>query len=81
LLAAGQARTTATVAIAAAAVDVVGNLILAPHFGTSAAAALTLCGYLIWLMGTRIAANRLEPAAPTSATSRDISEEVIETQL
>jgi O-antigen/teichoic acid export membrane protein len=81
LLAAGQARTTAAIAIVAALVDVVGNLILAPYLDTRAAAALTLCGYLIWLVGTRIAAARLSSSSSTLRGSRELSEEMIETQL
>jgi O-antigen/teichoic acid export membrane protein len=81
LLAAGRARSTAVIAIVAAAVDVVGNLALAPYLDTRAAAALTLCGYLIWLVGTRIAAGRLIASSPASQGLRTASEEMIETQL
>jgi O-antigen/teichoic acid export membrane protein len=46
----------------AATVNIAGNLALAPYYGTSSAAALTLVGYLIWLGGVMLvehAARRL----------------------
>jgi len=51
LIARGRSRAVAIVAMAAATVNIAGNLALAPDYGTSSAAVLTLLGYLIWLGG------------------------------
>ena len=55
LIARGSSRAVAIVALTAASVNIAGNLALAPHYGTSSAAALTLVGYLIWFGGVMFA--------------------------
>jgi O-antigen/teichoic acid export membrane protein len=55
LIARGDSRAVAIVALTAASVNIAGNLALAPHYGTSSAAVLTLVGYLIWLGGVMLA--------------------------
>lgn len=60
LIASGRVRISAVIAIVAAGTNIVGNLILAAHFGTASATALTLLGYLIWLAGITIAARQHE---------------------
>ncbi|MFZ1925287.1 MAG: polysaccharide biosynthesis C-terminal domain-containing protein [Solirubrobacteraceae bacterium] len=54
LIARGRGRAVAVVSLTAAAVNIAGNLALAPHYGTSSAAVLTLVGYLIWLGGVTL---------------------------
>jgi O-antigen/teichoic acid export membrane protein len=55
LIASSKTHIVAVIAIAAATLNIVGNLLLAPHYGTSSATALTLFGYLVWLIGVVIA--------------------------
>jgi O-antigen/teichoic acid export membrane protein len=55
LIAQGRTKEVAIVSVIAATVNIVGNFALAPYYGTSSAAGLTLVGYLIWLGGvTRV---------------------------
>jgi O-antigen/teichoic acid export membrane protein len=58
LVACGRTRIVAIIAITAASFNVIGNLLLAPHYDTSSATALTLFGYLIWLSGVVVAERR-----------------------
>jgi O-antigen/teichoic acid export membrane protein len=51
LIAQGRTMAVAVVAVSAAAVNIVGNLVFASRFGTSSATALTFIGYAIWLVG------------------------------
>ncbi len=51
LIATGRTRVVAIIAIGAASVNILGNMLLAPTYGTSSATALTLLGYFIWLFG------------------------------
>lgn len=55
LIASGKTHIVAIIAIAAATLNIIGNLLLAPYYGTSSATALTLFGYLVWLCGVVIA--------------------------
>jgi O-antigen/teichoic acid export membrane protein len=59
LIARGDTRVVATVALGAAAVNILGNLALAGRYGTSSATGLTLVGYLIWLGGVTTAERRV----------------------
>lgn len=61
LIATGQTRVVAVIAIGAASFNIAGNLLLAPRYGTSSATVLTLVGYLIWLGGVVIAERRYRP--------------------
>jgi O-antigen/teichoic acid export membrane protein len=54
LIARGRGRAVAIVSLTAAAVNIAGNFALAPYYGTSSAAVLTLVGYLIWLGGVTL---------------------------
>ncbi len=54
LIARGRSGAVAIVALSAASVNIAGNLALAPYYGTSSAAVLTLLGYLIWLGGVML---------------------------
>ncbi|HET9163821.1 MAG TPA: hypothetical protein VFN89_10320 [Solirubrobacterales bacterium] len=86
LISAGRASEAAKVAVLAAAVNIGGNLALAPRFGTGAAAALTLLGYLIWLIGISLLLRREEapPAkaeAAAASGSREMADELLEAQL
>ena len=65
LIARGRSRAVAIVSLAAATVNIAGNLALAPYYGTSSAAVLTLLGYLIsaWRRDVR-RAQRTWPAYP-----------------
>jgi O-antigen/teichoic acid export membrane protein len=58
----GDTRGPAILACAAASLNLGGNLILAPHFGTTSAAALTLAGYAVWLVGLILLTRRAETA-------------------
>jgi O-antigen/teichoic acid export membrane protein len=64
LIATGRTRIVAIIAIGAAGVNILGNLLLAPTYGTSSATALTLLGYLIWLVGI-IAAEKYYRSSAT----------------
>jgi O-antigen/teichoic acid export membrane protein len=86
LIVLGRARVAAGVAGLAASINVVGNLLLVPHFDTTAATALTLGGYLVWLIGARIAVNRCKrPSAqlesPPGETRRQVDDELLKAQL
>jgi O-antigen/teichoic acid export membrane protein len=73
LIARGRSRAVAIVSLIAATVNIVGNLALAPHYGTSSAAALTLLGYLIWLGGVMFvehSARRLPAREPLGYQAR-----------
>jgi hypothetical protein len=75
LIARGRSKAVAIVALTAATVNIAGNLALAPHYGTSSAAVLTLVGYLVWLGGVTLAehnARRL-PARETLAYKARLS--------
>jgi O-antigen/teichoic acid export membrane protein len=54
LIAQGRGRVVAIVSLTAATVNIAGNLALAPYYGTSSAAVLTLLGYMIWLGGVML---------------------------
>jgi len=54
LIAQGRTKAVAMVAVVAASVNIIGNLVLAPLYGTGSAAALTLIGYAIWLGGITV---------------------------
>jgi len=73
LIARGRSRAVAIVSLSAATVNIVGNLALAPYYGTSSAAALTLVGYLIWLTGVMLvehSARRLPAREPLAYQPR-----------
>jgi O-antigen/teichoic acid export membrane protein len=75
LIARGRGGAVAIVSLTAAAVNIAGNFALAPYYGTSSAAALTLVGYLIWLAGVMLVehgASRL-PAREALAYQAHVS--------
>ena len=59
LLSSDNGRSAAVVATLAATINVVGNLALASQYGTASATALTLVGYLVWLVGVVYCADRV----------------------
>ena len=71
LVATGRARAAARIAIAAATTNIVGNLLLDGRFGTASAAALTLVGYLIWLIGVFSAARRTQDSGSVTLAYQD----------
>lgn len=73
LIARGRSRAIAIVALVAATVNIVGNLVLAPDYGTSSAAALTLLGYVIWLVGVTLVERGARRVPAREVPIRDTS--------